>query len=135
MPPRCILICVGSELLRGKLNTHASHVARRLASIGLMLHEENTVSDEQEEITSALRRALERFQVVLLSGGLGPTFDDLTREAASDAVDRPLVLSQPLLRGIQKKFRLARYRMPSANARQAFLLEGARAIPNPVGTA
>jgi nicotinamide-nucleotide amidase len=132
---RCILICVGSELLRGKLNTHASHISRRLASIGLSLNEENTIADDVRELTDALRRALDRFDVVLVSGGLGPTFDDLTREASSAAAGRRLVLSQDLLNGLRKKFRRARYRMPPANARQAFLLDGARMIPNGVGTA
>ena len=132
----CILICVGSELLRGKLNTHASHLARRLASIGLSLDEENTVSDELPEIVRALQQALDRFQIILISGGLGPTFDDLTREAAADATGRPLALSQTLLKGIQTKFRRARYKkMPTANARQAYLLDAAKEIPNQVGTA
>ena len=126
---------MGSELLRGKLNTHASHISRRLASIGLALNEETTVSDELNEITAAIRRALECFHVVIVSGGLGPTFDDLTREAASEATGLPLALSHSLLRGIQKKFRRARYRMPAANARQAYLLQDAEAIPNSVGTA
>src|SRR5437762_7003726 len=89
--PRSVLVCVGSELLRGKLNTHASHISRRLSSIGLSLNEENTVSDELPEITRALQRALDSFEIVLVSGGLGPTFDDLTREAASEASSRKLI--------------------------------------------
>src|SRR3954463_16824183 len=105
MEPRCILICVGSELLRGKVNTHASHVSRRLSSIGLHLNEENTVSDEQPEITAALRRALKAFQIVFISGGLGPPSDDLPRKAPSEASGRPLVISPPLLQGIKAKFR------------------------------
>lgn len=135
-PPRCTLICIGSELLRGKLNTHASYLARRLASIGLALNEEHTVSDELADMVVVLGRALESSQIVIMSGGLGPTFDDLTREAAAQATGCPLVLSQPLLRGIEKKFRRARYKkMPPANKRQAYLLEGAFALENSVGTA
>src|SRR5437660_918629 len=83
--PRCILICVGSELLRGKINTHASAISRRLSAIGLELNAEVTVGDEEAEIAEAIRRALVAFQVVIVTGGLGPTFDDLTREAASAA--------------------------------------------------
>jgi nicotinamide-nucleotide amidase len=135
LSPRCILVCVGSELLRGKLNTHASHVARRLASIGLALHEENTVSDELPEITSALVRALDRFDIILVSGGLGPTFDDLTREAAAEATGHGLKLSPPLLNGLRKKFKRARYKMPPANARQAYVMDDAAVISNAVGTA
>ncbi|OGR91031.1 MAG: hypothetical protein A2992_00335 [Elusimicrobia bacterium RIFCSPLOWO2_01_FULL_59_12] len=130
-----ILVCVGSELLRGKLNTHVSHVSRRLASIGLEMNEECTVHDRLPEIAAALRRALENFQVVLVSGGLGPTFDDLTREAASEATGRPLSFSKPLFREIQAKFRRARHRMPPANARQAYVLDGAESLANHAGTA
>src|SRR5436190_23531692 len=94
--PRCALVCVGSELLRGKLNTHASHISRRLSSIGLALNEENTVADELPQITAAIRRALDVFDVVIVSGGLGPTFDDVTREAAAEATGRSLALSPAL---------------------------------------
>jgi nicotinamide-nucleotide amidase len=133
--PRCTLICVGSELLRGKLNTHASYISRKLPSIGLSLDEETTVGDREIEITQAIRRALDVFDVVIVSGGLGPTFDDLTREAASHACDHPLVRSDKIIRELKAKFRLAHYRMPQANARQADVLEGARVIANRVGTA
>src|SRR5882724_5129891 len=134
--PRLCLICVGAELLRGKINTHSSTLAGRLASIGLELHEEHTTSDRQEEIASVMRRALQSHDVVIATGGLGPTFDDLTREAASGATGRPLLFSKELMRQIQAKFRLARYRkMPPANRRQAFLLEGAKPLANSAGTA
>lgn len=133
--PRCALVCVGSELLRGKINTHASTVARLLASIGLALHEETTVSDELPELIDAIRHALRRHEVVLVTGGLGPTFDDLTREAASEACGRPLIFSEVLQRGIVQKFRRAHYRMPPENICQAYLLDGAKAIPNRNGTA
>jgi nicotinamide-nucleotide amidase len=132
---RCVLVCVGTELLRGKVNTHGSHLARRLASIGLELHEEVTVRDELPAITRAIRQALGDAQVVVVTGGLGPTFDDLTREAAAKATGKPLEFSQSLLKGIKAKFRHARFRMPAANARQADVLQGARVIPNDVGTA
>src|SRR6266850_7948932 len=122
---RCSLICVGSELLRGHINTHSSTISRRLASIGLDLNEEHTVADDVGAIVQAIRRALSESQVVIVTGGLGPTFDDLTREAASEATGRPLVFSSTLVRKIKAKFRWARYRsMPPANKRQAYLLAG-----------
>src|ERR1035441_6053543 len=77
--PRVSLICVGSELLRGKINTHSSTIARRLASIGLELSEEHTVGDDAEAIAKIIRRAREENQVVIVTGGLGPTFDDPSR--------------------------------------------------------
>jgi len=134
--PHATLICVGSELLRGKINTHASTIARRLASIGLELSAEHTIGDEEEALARLIGQALESSSLVIVTGGLGPTFDDLTREAAAQACGRRLILSKTLLAGIQRKFRRAKYRhMPPANQRQAYLIEGARAIQNPVGTA
>jgi len=134
--PRCTLICVGSELLRGKLNTHASMLARRLASIGLELSDEHTVGDDLPALARVIRRALQQCPVVIVTGGLGPTFDDLTREAAAEACGKRLVLSPALLKKIQAKFRRARYKkMPPANQRQAYLIEGAHPIANQVGTA
>ncbi len=132
----CTLICVGSELLRGKINTHASTLARRFAAIGLDLAEEHTVPDDQALLAERIRQALATSDVVIVTGGLGPTFDDLSREAASDATGRTLTLSKKLLGGIARKFRAARLRrMPPTNARQAYLLEGAQPIENSVGTA
>ncbi len=134
--PKLCLICVGSELLRGKINTHASIIARHLGAIGLTLSSEQTAGDDLESLTRCIRRALFSYEVVIVTGGLGPTFDDLTREAASEASGRPLVLSSLLLQGIKKKFRRAGHRkMPPANKRQAYLLDGAKAISNSVGTA
>ena len=133
---RLSLICVGTELLRGKINTHSSTLARRLASIGLELSEDHTVADDVSRLAHTIGRALEGNAIVIVTGGLGPTFDDLTREAASEATGRPLVFSPTLLKEIEAKFRLARYRaMPPANRRQAYLLEGAKPINNTVGTA
>jgi nicotinamide-nucleotide amidase len=133
--PRCLLICVGSELLRGKLNTHASHISRRLASIGLALNEENTVGDDLQEIATAIQKGLDQFEIVIISGGLGPTFDDLSREAASKASGKPLIRSKKIVQELRAKFHRAHYRMPPKNARQADVLEGATVIANRVGTA
>src|SRR4051812_4706274 len=81
--PRAGLVCVGSELLRGKLNTHASLLARRLASVGIDLTEEHTVADDLEALRRTIRGCLDRCAVVIVTGGLGPTFDDISREAAA----------------------------------------------------
>jgi nicotinamide-nucleotide amidase len=121
--------------LRGKINTHASTLARRLASIGLTIEWEQTLGDELQPLADAISRASESFDVVIVTGGLGPTFDDLSREAAARATGRKLVLSEALLRRLVKKFRNAGFPMPPANRRQAWLVEGARPIENLVGTA
>ncbi len=134
--PRCSLVCVGSELLRGKINTHASTLARRLASVGIDLVHEQTVGDELDDLTDAIRTAFEANTIVIVTGGLGPTFDDLTREAASAALSLPLLSSPALVKEISQKFKKAGYKkMPPANERQAYLLEGAAPIANTVGTA
>src|SRR5690349_19893992 len=118
---KCALICVGSELLQGKVNTHASTLARRLASVGLRLDFETTVGDDRRHLTDAILRAVHQAEIVLVTGGLGPTFDDLTREAASDATGRRLILDPTLARSIRVKFQRARFRMPATNLRQAYV--------------
>jgi nicotinamide-nucleotide amidase len=134
--PSVALICVGSELLRGKINTHASTISRYLCALGLSLVAEQTVSDDQSTIASAIASALHTHNIVLVTGGLGPTFDDLTREAAAEATGYALELSLPLLREIKQKFKRAKLpSMPPANERQAYLLEKAEALSNTVGTA
>src|SRR2546430_2998827 len=97
----CSLICVGSELLRGKINAHSATLASRLASIGLELSDEHTVADDDGAIARVIRRALGESHIVIVTGGLGPTFDDLTREAASQATGRPLQFSSSLLQKIK----------------------------------
>ncbi len=130
------LVCVGSELLRGKRNTHVSTLARRLSSVGITLAHEETRPDQEGVLATAIRRALQEFPLVIVTGGLGPTFDDVTREAAAKACGHPLVFSRKLAIGIRAKFRRARYRrMPPANERQAYLLQGAEVIRNANGTA
>lgn len=136
MATRSLLICVGSELLRGKINTHASTLARRLQGLGIELAHEETLPDELVALTATIRRGVAEFPIVIVTGGLGPTFDDLSREAAAAALGRPLERSAKLLRGLAAKFKKARYKtMPPMNARQADVIRGARVIANAVGTA
>lgn len=134
--PSVALLCVGSELLRGKINTHTAGLARRLAPLGLELAEDRTLGDDQNAVADAIRDLCARHAVVIVTGGLGPTFDDVSREAAAQALGVRLKRSPALLRRLKAKFRRARYRaMPPANARQADLLPGATALDNQNGTA
>ena len=136
MSVRSLLICVGSELLRGKINTHTSTISQRFLALGIELAHEETVADHLPDLTDAIRRGLDRFPLVMVTGGLGPTFDDLSREAAAAASGRKLSRSPRLLKELKTKFRKARYKtMPPMNARQADVLEGATIIPNAFGTA
>src|SRR5690242_19416709 len=128
---KAALICVGSELLRGKINTHCSVLAKKLAALNIELGHEETVPDEEALLTKGIRQALEDFPLVIVTGGLGPTFDDISREAAAAATGRRLKRDPRQLAVIEAKFRKAKYqKMPPANARQAQVLEGAEVLPN-----
>lgn len=129
------LICVGSELLSGKANTHAAYLGEKLSSIGLALSREETLPDALPIVSRAIREARTRASLILVTGGLGPTFDDITRKAAADALGKRLILRREILKGIAQRFSQRRIRMPKENESQAYILEGARVLLNRVGTA
>lgn len=130
------IIAVGTELLtQGKLDTNSLFLARKLAERGIALARKSVVGDARELLAREIRRAREEAAVVILTGGLGPTLDDLTREAASDATGRPLALRSEIVRDIAARFRKFNRPMAKVNERQAYVLEGARILPNPRGTA
>ncbi|MEW6333364.1 MAG: competence/damage-inducible protein A [Thermodesulfobacteriota bacterium] len=130
------IIAVGTELLLGQIvDTNSAHIAQQLTTIGLDLHFKSTVGDNLERIKSTVRRAIERSDIVITTGGIGPTLDDLTREAVAEVLGRPLVFRQDLFDQISDFFtRLGRTVSPN-NRKQAFIPEGAIPIENPVGTA
>lgn len=129
------MLCIGSELLSGKLNTHIGWFSLRLREAGLPVTRTSTLPDTLSEVTLALSAALSRSDIVIASGGLGPTFDDLTREAAAQALGRRLRFKPRLFAEIKAKFRRAKVHMPEENRRQAYVLEGASPLPNPNGSA
>lgn len=130
------IVVTGSELLLGEtVDTNSTMLARMLRDIGLDLYYKTVVGDNRERIAAVLQLALERSDVVLTSGGLGPTVDDVTREAVSDVTGRPLVFHQHLLDQIAARF--ARFGRPMSenNRRQAYVPEGAIILENSEGTA
>ncbi|MCB4792848.1 MAG: competence/damage-inducible protein A [Elusimicrobia bacterium] len=129
------LISIGSELLSGKINTNVSYLGEKLGSIGLGLAYETSVGDKIEDISAVFENAIKRSQIIIATGGLGPTFDDLTREAVSRVLDRPLTLKRELLSSIARYFLERKIEMPKNNERQAYIIEGAEVIPNLLGTA
>jgi nicotinamide-nucleotide amidase len=130
------VVTVGSELVLGQLvDTNAAYIARELSEIGVGLAFHTTVGDDPELMRQAFKLALERCQIVITTGGIGPTEDDLTRETAAEVVGRELLLRPELLEHIEGLFRRMGYHMADNNRRQAFLPEGATAIHNPRGTA
>ncbi|MFQ5575910.1 MAG: CinA family nicotinamide mononucleotide deamidase-related protein [Anaerolineae bacterium] len=130
------IVLTGTELLLGEIvDTNSVMVARMLRDIGLDLHYKTTVGDNETRIAQVLRNALERADVVIVSGGLGPTVDDVTRQAAALAAGRKLVYSQTLEVQIAARFERFGRKMGQNNKRQAWIPEGAIPIENPVGTA
>lgn len=134
--PGCEIITIGSELLLGQIeDTNTAFLARELGREGVAIVFRTAVGDRLDEMEQVLRSAIDRSDMVITTGGLGPTLDDLTREAVSRLAGVELEFRQDLMDGIEKIFRLAGYQMPENNRRQAFIPEGGYAILNPVGTA
>lgn len=130
------IIAVGTELLLGQIvDTNSAHIAQQLTTVGLDVNFKSTVGDNLERIKATLRSALNRSDFIITTGGIGPTLDDLTREAVAEVLGRPLVFQPALFEQINDFFvRLGRTPSPN-NRKQAFIPEGATAIENPVGTA
>jgi nicotinamide-nucleotide amidase len=130
------IITIGTELLLGEIvDTNAAHIARQLRTVGLNLYYKTTVGDNEARCADVIERALGRSDVVITTGGLGPTVDDITRAAVAQATTRPLEFSPILLEQIEARFKRWGARMSENNRRQAFMPTGALPIENPVGTA
>jgi nicotinamide-nucleotide amidase len=130
------IIAVGSELLLGAtIDTNSAYLARQLAASGVNLFRKSVVGDNAERIAATLREALGRADLVIVTGGLGPTVDDVTREAVALAYGRALEFRQELMDQVTARFAAMGRPMPASNRRQAFVPAGARAIQNPRGTA
>lgn len=131
------LITVGTELLLGfTLDTNAVELARTLGAIGVRVVRRSTVGDDETAIRDAVTEALRRSRFVIVTGGLGPTRDDVTKRAVAQALDLPLDSDPALLAELERRFaRLGRGPMPAANRTQALVPRGATVLPNPVGTA
>ncbi|MGH7263133.1 MAG: competence/damage-inducible protein A, partial [Candidatus Rokuibacteriota bacterium] len=130
------IVSIGSELLLGQIvDTNSAVISRHLAAIGLDLYYRATVGDNLTRVAAVLRQALERSEVVITTGGIGPTADDVTREAVALATNRELIFSQPLMTQIEAFFRARGFKLSPSNRRQAFIPRGAIPVENPVGTA
>jgi nicotinamide-nucleotide amidase len=129
------LVAIGTELLLGQIaNTNAQRESQALADIGISVYYHTVVGDNLERIVDTLNRALDRSDVVIVTGGLGPTPDDITREAISEVFDAKLVRHDDLEKKIRGVFEGLGRDMPEDNVRQADVPEGANLI-EPVGTA
>ena len=130
------IIAIGSELLTPyRLDTNSLYLTDELNKLGIRVIHKAVVGDSRNEMRSSFRHALDRSDLIIASGGLGPTDDDLTRETVADLLGRKLSLNEEILRGIQERFRRFARTMPEINARQAMVPQGAVVLPNPRGTA
>jgi nicotinamide-nucleotide amidase len=130
------IIAIGSELLTPqRLDTNSLVVTECLNSLGVEVVTKQVIGDDRERLTEAIRCAVKRADIVVLIGGLGPTEDDVTRDAAATAMGRKLELSLEQESVLISRFRQINRPMAPKNIRQAYLLEGAEAMPNPHGTA
>ncbi len=130
------VIAVGSELLGStRLDTNSLYISERLSAIGIELRSKTVVGDSLSLIADLCRQALTRVDVVVVTGGLGPTDDDLTREAIAAVVGRPLHEHADLVENIAARFARRGLKMPAVNRRQGQVIEGAVVLANPNGTA
>ena len=131
------IIAVGSELLTPqRLDTNSLFLTEELNRLGVEVTTKYVVGDDRERLADTIRRAVARSEFVLISGGLGPTEDDVTRDAVALAMDRKQVFQASISDGIEQRFRQFLNRsMPEINKRQAFVIEGAEVLPNDRGTA
>ena len=130
------ILCVGSELLLGDItNTHTRYLAQRLSALGVNLHFSTSVGDNQARIVDCLSRAMERSDLVLTTGGLGPTDDDLTRESIAALFGETPSVDETFATELRDFFALRGIVMTANNLKQASLIPSARAIPNERGTA
>ncbi|NLM38161.1 MAG: competence/damage-inducible protein A [Firmicutes bacterium] len=133
---RAEIISVGTELLLGEIvDTNAAFLSQELAALGIELYHRTTVGDNARRLKEALTEALARVDLVITSGGLGPTEDDLTKETVAEVLGLPLVLHQPSLAWLEEYFAKTGRCMPENNYKQALIPEGGEALPNPNGTA
>ncbi|NTW04158.1 MAG: competence/damage-inducible protein A, partial [Oscillochloris sp.] len=130
------IIAIGSELLLGTtVDTNSSYLAQQLAAAGINLFRKAVVGDNTERIAGMITDALARADLVICTGGLGPTMDDVTREAVALAFGRELEFRQELMDQVAARFAAMNRPMRENNRRQAYVPAGARAIENPRGTA
>ncbi|MEM0010133.1 MAG: nicotinamide mononucleotide deamidase-related protein [Candidatus Bathyarchaeia archaeon] len=138
------IISIGNELLIGKvLNTNAHWLAKRITSLGLSVRRVTVVGDDLDEISSAVKEALQRRPAfIITTGGLGPTFDDKTLEGVAMATNRELEENKEALEMIKRKYeeyvaegKMERFELTQYRVKMARLPRGAKPLPNPVGTA
>ncbi|PYV91108.1 MAG: competence/damage-inducible protein A [Acidobacteria bacterium] len=130
------IIAVGSELLTpNRTDTNSLYLTEQLNSIGIEVEVKTIVGDSENRLEQVLREAIKRSELVITTGGLGPTEDDITKKVVARVIKKQMVLEERILERIRFRFRSRGLEMPANNARQALVPVGARILENPVGTA
>lgn len=132
----CEILAVGSELLTPqRIDTNSLYLTQRLNELGVEVVAKGIIGDDRERLSATVRLAHSRSPLLILTGGLGPTEDDVTRDAVAAALGRELVFRQEVLDAIEARFRSLRRPMAPINRRQAYIIDGAEILPNDRGTA
>ena len=130
------IIAIGSELLLGQIiDTNSASIAKSLAENGIELVHTTTVGDDLHRMKETINAAIHRSEIVITTGGIGPTEDDLTREAVAQVTQHPLTFQPHLMEQIEALFKRRGFQMAENNRKQAYIPEGAIPIENPKGTA
>lgn len=134
--PDAEIIAIGSELLTPqKVDTNSLYLTDQLNALGVEVVRKTVVGDERGRLTDSILGAIARSQIIVLTGGLGPTEDDLTRDAVASALGRGMVFRQDICDLIEERFRRFQRKMVEINRRQAYIIEGAEVLANDRGTA
>ena len=130
------ILCIGTEILMGDIvNTNAAYIAKELAGLGINLYHQSVVGDNPARLREALELAFSRADIVITTGGLGPTYDDLSKETIAAYFGRKLVLHQPSMEALESYFVRRGSVMTDNNRKQAMMPEGCTVFANPNGTA
>lgn len=132
----CEILCVGTELLTGNtVNTNASYIAKKMMELGIDMFHQIVVGDNPQRLTEALLTAEKRSDLIITSGGLGPTYDDMTKETVCNAFKKQLVINENIKNDLLEYFKRKKQDMPEINLKQAYMPNDATPIPNENGTA
>ena len=133
---RAEIISIGTEILMGEItDTNAGYIASQLPLLGFSVQQVTTAGDNEEQLCQVLRQAVERSTLVITSGGLGPTEDDLTRECIAATLGEEPAIDAELEEQLRARFGRMGKDMPPHNLKQAWLIPSAKGLPNPRGTA
>ncbi len=131
-----VIITIGDEILIGQVvNTNASYLSTQLFSIGIPVERVVTIADTTDDILNEFKNSLKAFNIVIVTGGLGPTHDDITKQCLAKFFNSRLVIHKESLKKIKHIFKRRRIPMPAVNLEQALIPDIAKVVPNPIGTA